>query len=270
MKCSQARDKLMDYIAAELPLREANELSGHLDSCESCRRYLALAQKASEALNCLREEEPAPDVLSAVRQRIDAERIVCSRIRVPRLAAAFSVIFMCAVIVAGWFLQTLFTHEATQIAQQQEHFKAPASTNNPAVQSVPDSIHNSTSTSKPVVQQTGQNISKPQIRKVANALPVHKRRRAISTTRKPILAHKPLSKADAKVAPEPSSNDEPVMVFVLKPREPEVYTIQVSADVESDEVETPATELNVVREFDVGGRVTSVTIAETVASANIY
>ncbi|MDH7481157.1 MAG: zf-HC2 domain-containing protein [Armatimonadota bacterium] len=269
MKCSQARDKLMDYIAAELSLREAKQLSGHLDSCESCRRYLALAQKASEALNCLREEEPAPDVLSAVRQRIDAERIVCSRIRVPRLAAAFSVIFICAVIVAGWFLQTLFTPEATQIAQQQEHFKAPASTNNPAVQSVPDSIHNSASISKPVVQQTGQNIIKPQIRKVANALPGHRRRRTLSTTRKPILAHKPLSEADVKVAPEPS-NGEAVMVFVLKPREPEVYTIQVSTDTESDEVETPATELNVVREFDVGGRVTSVTIAETVASANIY
>ncbi|MCL6519012.1 MAG: zf-HC2 domain-containing protein [Armatimonadetes bacterium] len=269
MKCSQARDKLMDYIAAELPLREAKELSGHLDSCESCRKYLALAQKASEALNCLREEEPAPDVLSAVRQRIDAERIVRSRIRVPRLAAAFAVIFICAVIIAGWFLQGLFTHEATQITRQQEHFKAPTLTDNLTVQNVPDSIHDSANMSKPVVQQTEQNISKPQIRKVANALPVHKRRRTISTARKPILAHKPLGEANDRIAPEPS-NGEPVMVFVLKPREPEVYTIQVSADAESDEAETPTTELNVVREFDVGGRVTSVTIAETVASANIY
>ncbi|MDI6828993.1 MAG: hypothetical protein QME62_10970, partial [Armatimonadota bacterium] len=117
-------------------------------------------------------------------------------------------------------------------------------------------------------QQVKQGPVEPKISQAIKTMPVPERRRALPASKKVILAQKSVKKASTKVALKPNS-EEPVMVFVLAPREPEVYTIQVSAD-ESDEVAAPATELNVVREFDVGGRVTSVTIAETVASANIY
>ncbi len=53
-----------------------------------------------------------------------------------------------------------------------------------------------------------------------------------------------------------------MMFIALRPREPESYVIHVSSEDEAS-----ASELTVVREFDVGGNVTSVTIQETALPA---
>ncbi len=268
MKCSKIRDKLMDYIAEELPMKEAREVSDHLVYCESCRAFLALAQRASRALNYLREEEPAPQVLSAVRQRIDGEKVARRPIPAIRFAVTLSIIFIGGLVIAGWFLRSPLVHNGSKVVKHNEYLESPLPKADLREQGVPSSTPDLAIMSDRSVQQVKQSPVEPKISRV-KTMPVSERRRALPASKKVILARKSVKKASAKVELKPN-NEEPVMVFVLAPREPEVYTIQVSADAESGEAETPATELNVVREFDVGGRVTSVTIAETVASANIY
>ncbi|MDI6828962.1 MAG: zf-HC2 domain-containing protein, partial [Armatimonadota bacterium] len=125
MKCSKVRDKLMDYIAAELPTKEAREVSDHLASCESCRAFLALAQRASKALNYLREEEPAPQVLSSVRQRIDREKVAHRPIPVIRFAVTLSIIFMGGLVVAGWLLRSPLVHYGAKVVKHNEYLEAP-------------------------------------------------------------------------------------------------------------------------------------------------
>lgn len=61
------------------------------------------------------------------------------------------------------------------------------------------------------------------------------------------------------VEPAPSAeagiDSEPVMLIAVQPKEPEIFVMRLDS-----ELEEPPTDLTVVREFDEGGNITSVTI----------
>jgi len=251
MKCSKARDRLMDYAAAELPPGEAEELRSHLETCEACAAALASARQASQALMLLREGETAPDMVSAVRERIALGRPLQRPVLLPRLAAAFSILLACA-LAAGWFWTRPVVHRDVPVVTTQKETQSPApepplalkQTPTPEAVAEPDRALRQQAVHKPVV------VAPRDRKSVKPARP----EKAVPPPEEPVLVQEPTEDAQVEIATELDS-DEPEMLFVLRPREPESYTIQVDAEEES-----PASELSIVREFNIGGEVTSVTI----------
>ena len=101
MKCSRVRERLMDYIPAELPPRELQQINMHLVGCEACRAEVEKARKASSALKALANESPYPDLVAAVRTRLAGAGRRRPAI-MPGLAIGFSAAAMVALIVTGW------------------------------------------------------------------------------------------------------------------------------------------------------------------------
>lgn len=229
MKCAKVRDMLMDYVSREFPLDEEARIHQHLMDCESCRTELESARSACDALGVLGQEEPVPNVLGRVRERLSVEGLDRRKVLWPQLAAAIPVLII-TVIVAGWLWQRPANKPETVISKQPPKIQMPAVQPAPKVEipKPPASVVASVKKQTASVQQYG-NIYKPRHR---HAVP------------KPVATPKPGAES---------------MVFIaLEPREPDVSVVQVAADGDA-----PATELTVIQEFDVSGNPTSITIEDS-------
>lgn len=245
MKCSSVRDKLMDYTSADLPPGEFQRMNEHLTACEECRRELELARRASSALDVLGTELPTPALVSAVREKIERDRATRHPVLVPRLAMGFSAAALIALIVTGWLrygsvdrkdvIAVQPSNVETQQTQSSKDVKTP-----PAPVNKPEVPGQTVATAeKPAPTSAG-----PRVKRTERAIP-------------------PTSVSGAEMTPVivPEADSEPVILFALQPKEPEIYMTHLDAG----EGESP-TELTVVREFDEGGNITSVTI-EAASSA---
>lgn len=246
MKCSRVRERLMDYIPAELPPRELQQINMHLVGCEACRAEVEKARKASSALKALANESPYPDLVAAVRTRLPGS-VQRRPAIMPGLAIGFSAAAMVALIVTGWLRYgDLDRGAATAVAPTgQPGVQQKAAT----VQTQPTTVQQETASADTAAADRERTPSKA-------AAPKRKPLRSVAKQGISGAADKPSSERfDAKV-----DDSDSVILFALRPREPEIYVMHTQAEGEES-----ATELTVVREFDEGGNITSVTISGTVA-----
>ncbi len=264
MKCSKVRDMLMAYISAELPPAEEADVRGHLADCVSCCAEFEHACAASDALALFAEEEAAPAILGAVKERLTRQEFGRRPALRPRLAMV-SALLVAVLVAAGWFWQKSAVHENVPVAQQPNRVHTPAEDHRAAAPS---------NASGPVAQ-TPQAVPKAGMRKPAERTPSEKRCRAAprppvpkpieaeAVPGQPAIAAETDELSPPETVAEAETDSEPVILFALRPAEPETYVIQIS-----DQGESRATELIVVRKFDVGGNVTSVTIEHTTSSTS--
>ena len=236
MKCSRVRDKLMAYAAGELSPREAEDVGAHLDGCDSCRAQYDIAGRASAALNCLREEEAAPELIGAVRRKL---AVAPRRLRLAPLAAALCVPILVALIAACWMWQK----PAPVIRQETYARREPTRIVSNPVTHQPKAVS---------IATTGT---------VRHRTPHHKRPSARTERDRPVVAIPtpvPETVEPPEVSPEhpPTPSDgKSQIVIALRPREPEILLYRTGGENGS-----PSTNLTVVREFDVSGNVVSVSI----------
>ena len=72
MKCSKAQARLSQYLDGELTEKVQAAIARHLEGCIACRSELESLQAADEALHLLAAIEPAPDLTSDLRRRLDS------------------------------------------------------------------------------------------------------------------------------------------------------------------------------------------------------
>lgn len=238
----------MDYISAELPPGELQQINRHLIGCEACRAEVEKARRASSALKALANESPSPDLVAAVRARLVGNAARRPAI-IPRVAFGFSSAAMVALIVTGWLRYGTLERGATTAVVPTEQ---PVVRQQAAIQQVlPATVEKDTATSADAaVAYSWQTRAKP-------TTPKRKHLRSTANHRLSFGHDKP-----AAEEPEGQVDDsDSVILFALMPREPEIYVMHTQAEDEES-----ATELTVVREFDEGGNITSVTISGTGAS----
>lgn len=246
MKCSEIRDKLMDYAADELPPPEMEDVRAHISSCEGCRAELAIAERASDALLLLNAEDPVPDLIGAVRQRLDREQ-ACRSALMPRLAWAYTAALVCMLAITGWLIWRPGAQQINNIARQPRKAQPPVVAN----KTVP------TPAPAPAVREPEpQPVKHTAPRHVAIRQPQAQPRAQRTVAVKPKVngrVVKPIpAPAIHELSPRP---DEPEIRMAVSPREPESFVVQVG-----DEEPSTSAELTVVRHFDVGGNIRAVTI----------
>lgn len=239
MKCSRVRDRLMDYASADLPPSEFQRMNEHLMGCNECRRELELAREASSALDVLSEEAPTPALVVAIREKIDRDRATRRPALVPRLAMGFSAAALIALILTGWLrygtvdrkdvMVVMPRNAETRQSQSSKDVKTP-----PAPINKPDAPRQTVATADrhapgPPEQRPGR---------TERAVPP---KTGLGGEMTPVIV--------------PEADSEPVILFALQPKEPEIYVTHLDAEDGGS-----PTELTVVREFDEGGNITSVTI----------
>lgn len=237
MKCSRVRDRLMDYTSADLPPGEFQRMNEHLTACEECRGELELARRASSALNVLGVEAPTPALVSAVREKIERDRASRRPVLVPRLAMGFSAAALIALIVTGWLRYGSVDRKEIVAVK-------------------PGATHTQQNGSPEDVKEPPAPIIKPDM--PGQTVVTDDRRAPVSTgprIRRIEHAAPPALGAEMTPVVVPEADSEPVILFALQPKEPEIYVTHLDAG----EGESP-TELTVVREYDEGGNITSVTI----------
>jgi hypothetical protein len=72
MKCSKAQARLTQYLDGELTEKVHTAIARHLEGCVACRRELESLRAADDALQLLAAVEPAPDLTSDLRRRLDS------------------------------------------------------------------------------------------------------------------------------------------------------------------------------------------------------
>jgi len=237
MKCSRVRDRLMDYTSAELPPGEFQRMNEHLTACEECRKELELARRASSALSVLGTEATTPALVSAVREKIERHRATRRPVLVPRLAMGFSAAALIALIVTGWLRYGSVDRNDVMVvkpgANHTQRNGSPGNAKTPTAPIIKPGVPGQTlaADEEPASASAG-----PRVKGIERAAPP-----ALGAEMTPVIA--------------PEADSEPVMLFALQPKEPEIYVTHLDAG----EGESP-TELTVVREFDEGGNITSVTI----------
>lgn len=256
MKCSRVRDKLMDYISADLSPAEAQRIRDHLTDCAECRSELELVRRASSALNLLGGEEPAPALVGAVRDKLAREKAPARPILVPRLAMGFSAAAIIALIVTGWLRygsvdrkQVTAVKPADSIETPADKHVAPKPTMPPQRQVAKEDQTVRIATG---VEGTRQTSVKAVIRKAAQR-PVK-----VTPTRKRVVRPEAAPEVPETRVIEPETDSERVMFIAVRPKEPEIFVTHVDSGGER-----APTQLTVVREFDEGGNITSVTIEGT-------
>jgi hypothetical protein len=241
MKCSKVRDKLMDYASAELTPSEMEEVRGHLATCEGCRTELAIAQDASGALSFLNAEESTPDLVSAVRRRLDQEQMR-RPVLVPRLAMAFATVLVCIVVVTGWLMWRPAGHQNTNMAHRPGMARPPVVAEKIEKPGVAD---HSLKAPEPVKHGTSGTI--------AVSRPRPHIRHAVASAPKSYRSVRKMAPAPTRIA----HSAQPEIRIAVSPRQPESYIVPVGAEEQA----APA-RVSVVRHFDVGGNVRSVTITD--------
>lgn len=245
MKCSRVRDKLMDYTSAELPPSEFQQMNEHLMTCESCRGELELARRASSVLDALSAEQPTPSLVSAVRGKIESDQAARRPALVPRLAMGFSAAALIGLIVTGWLRYgSVDRGVITTVRPGNDRVEQVRPT--AGVKQPPATVVH-TDTKQPALVATNDMQPRTVSAVRLGARPAKRiapPTRIIGAGVRPIIV--------------PESDSEPVILFAMQPKEPEIYVTHLAAD----EGGSP-TELTVVREFDEGGNITSVTIDGT-------
>lgn len=261
MKCSTVRNMLMAYVSAELPPGEERDIREHLADCVACRAELDRARRASDALVLLAVEEAAPAMLGPVRERLIREKFGRRPALRLRLAAV-SALLVGVLVAAGLFWQKSAVHENAPMARQPSSIQTPIESDQAASSAVTPPVAEAPEpmakrkTHKPIAHRpTGTRHP------AGPGPPVRRPPEAESVPDEPIVVKEPVESPAPEAIPEAETDSESVILFALRPADPETYVIQVS-----DEGESLATELTVVREFDIGGNVTSVTIEHTVSS----
>lgn len=238
MKCSRVRDRLMDYTSAELPPGEFQRMNEHLTACEECRRELEIARRASSALDALGTEAPSPALVSAVREKIERDRATRRPVLVSGLAMGFSAATLIALIITGWLRYGSVDRKDVMVVKpgpgQTRQNGSPKDVKTPPAPIIkPDAPGPSVVTDyRRAPGPAGTSIRRPE------------------RPAPPEIASGP-----GETSTVPESDSEPVILFALQPKEPEIYVTHL--DAQEGE---PPTELTVVREFDEGGNITSVTI----------
>jgi hypothetical protein len=230
MKCSRVQDILIDYLAGELGLREQELVREHLALCEACRAQLAPARRALDGLSMLRGDEPAPELLGAVKERLAREQAARHSRLGLRLAWACALVLV--VVLAG---SRLWREPAAKQISRAPQVAAPQVTPAP------------TASIAPKTRTEPRMAAKPRVRAVE--------RRRLRPVRHPDPPAQQANANDPAVQPDESTEPEPMMIFALQPRKPEIYMIRVG-----EEEGRQAADVIVKREFDISGSLTSVTI----------
>ena len=231
MKCSKVRDMMMDYVSEETSAADAGRMRAHLAECDACRRECELAREASAALAVLRADEPAPELIHGVRRKLGREELKRHPILRPWPALA-SAALVCAVIAACWILMKPEPPRGITAVRRPEKIQMPT-----------------------VKQQ-----SRPQVAPVHTAeAPGQARHKSLSAG----VPHRRTHPARHRHAPRPGVEQplyvprEPEINVAVSPRQPESLTVAADSDNRPD-----SPRVNVVRHFDVGGNVRSVTITD--------
>lgn len=249
MKCARVRDKLMDYTSADLLPSESQRINEHLMDCEACRKALESARNASRALDLLGIEAPAPSLVGGVRARLEQHRPERRPVLIPRLAAGFSAAVLVALVVAGWMRYGSMDRSTVTAVKPDHGTQSPIGRPSGTERVNPPSSVSARDTDLPAPVVAVNSAEKPASVRASG----HKRPRQVEVVR--------VSEPDAvemqPLSPSVSSDagGEKVMMIAVRPREPEIYVQHFDSEDES----SPA-ELTVVREFDEGGNITSVTI----------
>ncbi len=249
MKCSRVRDKLMDYTSAELPPSEFQQMNEHLMACEDCRRELDLARDASSALEVLSGEAPTPALVMAVREKIDRGRATGRPVLVPRLAMGFSAAALIALAITGWLrfgsvdrtVITAVKPGSDQVLQN----RSPESAKTPPA---------------PALDADGQQPTTLALNSAGRPAVVTAKQ---GTRRVRVVLPRTSLGAEMTPGVMPEVDSEPVILFALQPKEPEIFVTHL----DGTDGESP-TELTVVREFDDGGNISSVTIEGTPSASS--
>ncbi len=230
MRRSKVKDRLTDYAAAELTPTETEEVRSHLAECEECRAELEAARDALNALALLNSDEPSPDLVGAVRQQLAIESSSHRFVIRPQLAMAAVI---CFVLIAYWALQKPNAPGTTPIARQ------------PQVQTPVIGHRAGAPAPAPGLRNEGTQVAKalPQSQSITHHVRQRNNKRVLP--RRAPRVYSPRVTSEIKMA--------------LAPRGPESYV--VSADPQEHQTTDQCT---VVRQFDVGGNVRSVTITDTV------
>ncbi len=244
MRCSRVRDRLMDYASADLLPGELHKINEHLMGCEDCRTALARAREVTSALGMLGNEEPAPMLVDAVRTRIARDTRPMRPALLPRLAMGFSAAALVALAITG--LLRNGSVERPTVADKpvgggQTHVAAPVK----PVQEV--TATPTTEVAAEPVSTPTPSVATPRTPKNIPAKHANPPRRVANGAGMPVEPETPTLEAE--------TDSEPVIMIAVQPKEPEIYLMRL--DAEENE---PTTELTVVREFDGGGNITSVTI----------
>ena len=232
MNCSEVRDKLMDYASEELPESDAHGIQAHLAICDGCRAELQRAREACEMLSLLASDEPAPAILPAVRERLAREHAPAH----PYLRRGLAAALTAACVLLAVILWTRTTPPRRTVVRR------PATESQIPVRRIERSGGRERSFAvHPASRKIARERSIPHRRHIAYHPP-----------------HTPPIPIPAKIQQHPDLEESAIFI-ALTPRSPESYVIKVTSDDQ-----TPPSELSVVREYDVGGNVTSVTISDSV------
>ena len=94
MKCSKAQARLTQYLDGELTGKVQAAIARHLEGCVACRRELESLRAADDALQLLAAVEPAPDLTSDLRRRLDSVPAGGARWAPAALAAGVAVLLV--------------------------------------------------------------------------------------------------------------------------------------------------------------------------------
>lgn len=246
MRCSAVRDMLMDYVSAELPRSEMDRIGEHLAGCTECRGALEVARGASEVLSFINTEAPAPDLVGAVRGRLDRGARSRQPFPWPRLAMAGAVALVCMVVITGWLISRPDARHGANIARQPERVQSP-------------NVSQPTAQPEPVVRPV--TIPMPAKRNAHRLVAEHIVRSAQphrELAANPRHVRSMPAPSRDEVRPQP---DRPQIEMAVSPKAPESCVIR-----SQDQPDSP--NLTVVRHFDAGGNVRSVTITDKASPAN--
>lgn len=227
MKCSGVRDKLMEYASRELPSAEAERITAHLADCAGCRKQFDVAREALDALSLLRADEPAPDLIAGVRRKLAQEEMGRHPLLRPWTVVGYASL-ACAIIAACWILLKPAPQPGMPVVREPERIQTMPRTPAPTVKPVVVD-HKPIPKPRPLVATADRPRAKP----------VHRRPSPRYLVRRP--------------RPAPA---EPVIKLTVSPRQPEAFLVSASED------QPDAPKVRVVRHFDVGGNIRSVTITD--------
>lgn len=225
MKCSRVRDMMMDYVSEETSAADAELIRTHLAGCTACRRERELAREACAALAALRADEPAPELIHGVRRKLGRDEIEPHAMLRPWPALS-SAALVCTLIAACWILMRPEPPREITMVSRPEKMQAPTVTQPP----------------RPVIVDPKPETSYRPRQKVAAA---------DSGRRRPMRYHATPAPRIRRSSPMPEIN------LAVTPRQPESLTVMADLDNRPD-----SPRVTVVRHFDVGGNVRSVTITD--------
>jgi anti-sigma factor RsiW len=126
MRCPTAKRKMTAFLDGELPIKEREALSMHLESCEKCRIELNQMSEVSDYLDLVKEVTPPPFLAARVKQRIKdlkkAERYplpLFGRAGRAGLATAAVAVLSVSVLVGGRLGRGIYELKADRASREE-------------------------------------------------------------------------------------------------------------------------------------------------------